>query len=351
MGQVLEKLDDFYTDLKSGYGYGQYSKQLAWPLVLLLNSLQVIVHFSRLYNEYEKFQIEELFSPYKNGFGSTIKNYKSAKHLDYNSIDDIEHSSFYKLAINAISLFSKKKKYQIRGTPKEEWSSMSNIKRVPDTSTRIYNEPKKQKNSFFLNPNVENSDTNYMYELFIWDPSEFSLNLFCWWSPVQLILICFSDTNNWYYLVPAIFAVGFQMQYVVTEFVNLERSKKILVEQVYNEYNEGFVYPRLFKRSREIAILTDINSMNNPEYFEDSENKEKYISKNNFELKEHINTNINQQQESFGNNITPLKKIKEQKRNDRTPYKRSILLPQNNLDQESNQKTKPKHTFMFSPLD
>ncbi|OLY83907.1 Protein NIF3-like protein [Smittium mucronatum] len=83
-----------------------------------------------------------------------------------------------------------------------------------------------------------------------------------WWSPVQLVLITFSDNNNWYFMLPAVFLVGFQLKLLTSKFLDLSRDTKIITEQVYSEYNTGFVYPNLFKKTRDFAVMVGTPSLN-----------------------------------------------------------------------------------------
>ncbi|KAJ2677218.1 hypothetical protein IWW42_000023 [Coemansia sp. RSA 1085] len=95
-----------------------------------------------------------------------------------------------------------------------------------------------------------------IWELSLWTPTTFSRNLFCWYSPVQLLIMSFMNGSNWYYILPLAAAVAVQCTFVVFTYSRLVKDKQVLFGEMYNEYNENFVNPRVFAPKTEAATST-----------------------------------------------------------------------------------------------
>ncbi|KAJ2842161.1 hypothetical protein IWW36_006010, partial [Coemansia brasiliensis] len=95
-----------------------------------------------------------------------------------------------------------------------------------------------------------------IWELSLWTPTTFSRNLFCWYSPVQLLILSFMNGSNWYYILPLAAAVAVQCTFIVFTYSRLVKDKQILFGEMHNEYNEKFVNPRVFAPKAEAATST-----------------------------------------------------------------------------------------------
>ncbi|KAJ2853106.1 hypothetical protein FB639_006596, partial [Coemansia asiatica] len=95
-----------------------------------------------------------------------------------------------------------------------------------------------------------------IWELALWMPSTFNRNLFCWYSPVQLLILSFMNGTNWFYIIPLAAAVACQCTYLVFAYTTMVKDKQILFGEVYNEYNQKFVNPRVFAAKRDAATST-----------------------------------------------------------------------------------------------
>ncbi|ORX92574.1 hypothetical protein K493DRAFT_316504 [Basidiobolus meristosporus CBS 931.73] len=96
-----------------------------------------------------------------------------------------------------------------------------------------------------------------IYEMSMWDPYVFSLNIFCWFSPPQVAIMWAMDGHNFHYFLPIAFLVGVQIQYVSNAYTTLLKDKQILFGQVYHEYNTKFVNRRVFVKKFDQCTSTE----------------------------------------------------------------------------------------------
>ncbi|KAJ1722208.1 hypothetical protein LPJ53_003341 [Coemansia erecta] len=103
---------------------------------------------------------------------------------------------------------------------------------------------------------VDDKIQGEIWELTLWTPTTFSRNLFCWYSPVQLMLLAFMNGSNWYYILPLAAAIATQCTFLVFAYTTMVKDKQILFGEVYNEYNQKFVNPRVFAPKMDAATWT-----------------------------------------------------------------------------------------------
>ncbi|KAJ2747122.1 hypothetical protein GGI20_000827 [Coemansia sp. BCRC 34301] len=103
---------------------------------------------------------------------------------------------------------------------------------------------------------VDDSIQGEIWELSLWTPSVFARNLFCWFSPVQLLTLSFMNGSNWYYILPMAAAVASQCTVLTLAYATMVRDKQILFGEMHDEYNETFVNPRVFAPKQDAATST-----------------------------------------------------------------------------------------------
>ncbi|KAJ1942853.1 hypothetical protein GGF37_002924 [Kickxella alabastrina] len=168
---------------------------------------------------------------------------------------------FFTLSMaNAWQFFYTRRTYQMR--MKEEDTSLltSNCRRVAVGTRR----PQWAKTMWGWGPwmlwkwiaRVDDRVQGEIWELSMWTPSIFSRNLFCWYSPVQLLILAFMNGSNWFYILPLAAAVAGQCTFLVVSYTTMVKDKQILFSEVYNEYNQKFVHPRVFAPRRDVSTST-----------------------------------------------------------------------------------------------
>ncbi|ORX74732.1 hypothetical protein DL89DRAFT_264538 [Linderina pennispora] len=95
-----------------------------------------------------------------------------------------------------------------------------------------------------------------IWEMSMWTPTTFSRNMFCWASPLQLLVLTFLDWSSWYYILPLAAGIAVQSTYLVMAYTTLVKDKQIVSGEVHDEYNFKFVYPHLFAPKRDAATST-----------------------------------------------------------------------------------------------
>ncbi|KAG0229982.1 hypothetical protein BGW42_001213 [Actinomortierella wolfii] len=110
------------------------------------------------------------------------------------------------------------------------------------------------------------SQTIKVWEMSVWNPSILSRNIFCWFSPAQVLIMAAMDDSNFYMFAPLAAFLAAQ-------------DKQILFAEVYREYNQRFVHPRLFvqKFDKQVSAGTSymMNSDDDEEEAVDSDYSDK----------------------------------------------------------------------------
>ncbi|KAF7294923.1 hypothetical protein MIND_01030400 [Mycena indigotica] len=93
-------------------------------------------------------------------------------------------------------------------------------------------------------------------QLEVWTPGEFESMLFNVYSPAHSLLWCATGPSNW---ISNILIMGFvsAQSFLITHFFKtLIKDKEIIAAEVFNEYNTGFVYPRLNPVRADVGVQT-----------------------------------------------------------------------------------------------
>ncbi|KAF7322984.1 hypothetical protein HMN09_00078100 [Mycena chlorophos] len=93
-------------------------------------------------------------------------------------------------------------------------------------------------------------------QLEVWTPGEFESMLFNVYSPAHSLLWCATGPSNWISTVLLLVVVGVQSSVMAQFFKALVKDKEIIATEVLNEYNTGFVYPRLNPVRADVAVQT-----------------------------------------------------------------------------------------------
>ncbi|KAJ7685194.1 hypothetical protein DFH06DRAFT_1157786 [Mycena polygramma] len=93
-------------------------------------------------------------------------------------------------------------------------------------------------------------------QLEVWTPGELELMLFNVYSPVHVFLWMATGSSNWMLMLFIMGLVGGQANAMTHSYKALIKDKEIIAAEVFNEYNEGFVYPRINPVRRDVAVMT-----------------------------------------------------------------------------------------------
>ncbi|ORX50022.1 hypothetical protein BCR36DRAFT_63005 [Piromyces finnis] len=196
--------------------------------------------------------------------------------------------------INTFIVFFNKKKYQIYYSNLDDLSIKKRIiisdinEYVPNWATTYwgiiyypfykkyygkYQKSMVEKHNSIGNRNFNDINKKYMY-IKIWDPPFFSLNLFCYYSPLHLLYISQARQENWCKYLFQGLIISTTLHIIVNLCVSLVQDKDLINREVFKEYNEKFVYTKLCipKFNKCVGTDTDI--------FDD--NQEKLYNQNQF---------------------------------------------------------------------
>ncbi|CAH1757375.1 5265_t:CDS:2 [Entrophospora sp. SA101] len=168
--------------------------------------------------------------------------------------DKIQHISFIEWALLFISIISsiyiptKTKKYQLFDHDLNSQPQSMNVVieelnlEQPEWSTKF-------PGSILLifKSKVEADNTEFVWVLRQWDPPIFSLDLFCYFSPPQVICLQMCDKDNWGYLIPTALFIITQLTILRGVFFSYVEDNLLLYGEMLKEYNNKVVYQKLFK--------------------------------------------------------------------------------------------------------
>ncbi|KAJ2706997.1 hypothetical protein FB645_001138 [Coemansia sp. IMI 203386] len=243
--------------------WNKASEATSWPIALILNGLYVLtsmvrqissqpVYLDAIVPDGRKYRAPKVTMESRN-FAGSKRTWSSILLL-------LQFALFMVSVANAWRYSSSRRIYQMRMKDEDTSLLTSNCRRVsvgtrrPGWANRWWGW-----GLWALWKWVAGFDDKIqgeIWELALWMPSTFSRNLFCWYSPVQLLILSFMNGSNWYYILPLAAAVACQCTYLVFAYTTMVKDKQILFGEVYNEYNQKFVNPRVFAPKRDAATST-----------------------------------------------------------------------------------------------
>ncbi|KAF9322487.1 hypothetical protein BGZ91_004299 [Linnemannia elongata] len=165
--------------------------------------------------------------------------------------------------VNAVWLFKSKKNYTMMHRSLDEPPSSSNTKMVEfqqDESHWSFKFPGKYIYPFisiFMRGPKPEENKRHVWQLSLWNPSILSRNLFCWYSPAQVLILAFMTADNFYVFFPLSVMVAVQVHFLVSVYQSYVKDKEMLFSEVHNEYNIKFVHPIIFVRKYDKQVSTE----------------------------------------------------------------------------------------------
>ncbi|CAG8517058.1 10777_t:CDS:2 [Ambispora gerdemannii] len=159
--------------------------------------------------------------------------------------------------VNFIYLAAQNKKYQMFYYQKLEQPLTSNAHLI-----KFNNDMPSWMDSYygsifyFFKSNTSLSQSQ-IWELNMWNPSSFSLHLFCYFSPPQVMVLMGLNSENWQYYFPVAAFITLQVYFLVKIYTTYVEDKQVLFGEVTYEYDNKFVYPTIFKKKNDIGTQTD----------------------------------------------------------------------------------------------
>ncbi|KAF8933991.1 Nuclear rim protein 1 [Dissophora ornata] len=102
-----------------------------------------------------------------------------------------------------------------------------------------------------------------VWQMSLWNPSILSRNLFCWYSPAQVLIMLGMDSDNIHVFLPLSIVVAMQVHFLVSVYQSYVKDKQVLFGEVHREYNDKFVHPRIFVRKfdKQVSTGTDTGDL------------------------------------------------------------------------------------------
>ncbi|KAF8894624.1 hypothetical protein BD779DRAFT_1669104 [Infundibulicybe gibba] len=98
--------------------------------------------------------------------------------------------------------------------------------------------------------------TARVLQLDVWAPGELEMTLFNIYSPAHALLWMATSSSNWMIMLIIMGLATAQLSVLTQSYNALIKDKDIISAEVLNEYNQGFVYPRLNPIRKDVAVMT-----------------------------------------------------------------------------------------------
>ncbi|KAJ1942433.1 hypothetical protein FBU59_003200 [Linderina macrospora] len=249
--------------------WDKVSEATSWPCAIAFNCVYILVSSIRQYTGYIPEHDEVIYPVRQRGSGirHSSKDYwddtPAASESDrawYGILIALQLVLFGISVANAWRLFTTRRTYQLLMKDLRAKNLTSSCRRMtmgterPEWASRLWGRP-----LWFIWKKIMGIDDTVfgeIWEMSMWTPTTFSRNMFCWASPLQLLVLTFLDWSNWYYILPLAGGIAAQGTYLVMAYVTLVKDKEIVNGEVHDEYNAKFVYPHLFAPKRDAATST-----------------------------------------------------------------------------------------------
>ncbi|KAF9464712.1 hypothetical protein BDZ94DRAFT_1255737 [Collybia nuda] len=90
----------------------------------------------------------------------------------------------------------------------------------------------------------------------VWSPGDMEIVLFAIYSPAHSLMWMATGSSNWIFMIVLMVIMGAQLYTQTRWFNTLLKDKEIIAAEVLNEYNQGFVYPRINPIRKDVAVMT-----------------------------------------------------------------------------------------------
>ncbi|CAG8471847.1 1216_t:CDS:2 [Diversispora eburnea] len=81
----------------------------------------------------------------------------------------------------------------------------------------------------------------YVWQVSVWDPNEFTLNLHCGISPVHIGIIILMQPDYWIYYIGLLILLTFQMYININKYASLVKDRQAIYGEVQRVYDAKFV--------------------------------------------------------------------------------------------------------------
>ncbi|KAI0093526.1 hypothetical protein BDY19DRAFT_861168, partial [Irpex rosettiformis] len=99
-------------------------------------------------------------------------------------------------------------------------------------------------------------NTDRVQQLQVWTPGELEMVLFSIYSPVHALLWIAFTSANWIIMTAIMGAVSMHIRALIQSFEALQKDRAIISAEVFHEYDEKFVIPRVNPIRKDAATMT-----------------------------------------------------------------------------------------------
>ncbi|KAF9953821.1 hypothetical protein BGZ72_005115 [Mortierella alpina] len=261
--RIISAPEDYLTKLENdirALDWDMLQEGFSWPLALGLNLMLVSVKLGYWLDD-----------PMAN-VPAVLKydrSYSSPKALLPGFATLLASMQYILVAIsiiNAMWLFRSKTNYKIMHRELNDRPPSSSVQMVDfqqDVSHWSYRFPGKLIYPYispFIRGAKPQENRRQIWELSVWNPSILCRNLFCWYSPAQVLIMAGLNSENFHIFLPLSVMVAMQVYVLVSVYQSYVKDKQIIFGEVCREYNTKFVYPKVFVRKYDKQVSTGVDT-------------------------------------------------------------------------------------------
>ncbi|KAF9569909.1 hypothetical protein EC968_002434 [Mortierella alpina] len=257
--RIISAPEDYLTKVENdirALDWDMLQEGFSWPLALALNLMLVSVKLGYWLDD-----------PMAN-VPTVLKydrSYSSPKALLPGLATLLASMQYVLVAIsiiNALWLFRSKTNYMIMHRELNDRPPSSSVQMVDfqqDESHWSYRFPGRLIYPYispFIRGGKPQENKRQIWELSVWNPSILCRNLFCWYSPAQVLIMAGLNSENFHIFLPLSVMVAIQVYVLVSVYQSYVKDKQIIFGEVCREYNTKFVYPKVFVRKYDKQVST-----------------------------------------------------------------------------------------------
>ncbi|RHZ80263.1 hypothetical protein Glove_138g19 [Diversispora epigaea] len=160
-----------------------------------------------------------------------------------NNMNQVEMFCLILSVLNTIYVWTKQKKYRFFGRDLLQRPKVANARLIdinlPYLAQNMFGDYMIRK-FYEVSADLQYRG-EYVWQVSVWDPNEFTLNLHCGISPVHIGIIILMQPDYWIYYIGLLILLTFQMYININKYASLVKDRQAIYGEVQRVYDAKFV--------------------------------------------------------------------------------------------------------------
>ncbi|CAG8514690.1 769_t:CDS:2 [Acaulospora colombiana] len=233
--RLSEVISELYEDLQDST---IWQRILGWCLAFFLNLFLIVTRFRRGDNRMQ------------------AGSYKDVDNVE-DFLASVSGAEIFLLLFslaNAVYVWARKRRYHFFQRGPSQRPEVANA-RLVDLKLPYFAQNRIGEYVY----EIRSRSGQYVWQVNVWNPDDFTLSLFCGFSPAHVGILILMNPGIWTYYVGTIALLSLQMYVNVYKFSSLVTDRQAIYGEVQREYDNKFVRPRLFVEKQNDSTQTNLN--------------------------------------------------------------------------------------------